>query len=77
MVLFNRRDRFQFCPLINRVKSYLNGINVCRKIRIFFKNNLEWILIVMNWFIRFLCESVNFVLINRLWKSTGIGWLSH
>ena len=50
-----------------RIKNYLG-----RKTKIFFKNNLKLIKIVMNTFISFLCGSLNLVPINKLWKSPGL-----
>ena len=52
----------------HKVKKHLSGINM-RKTRIFFKKNLKLIVLVMNRFIRFLCVSLNFSSINKLWKS--------
>lgn len=69
-VLFESIDK-------HRVKSYLGDINIWGKTRIFFKNNQKLIVIVMNRCIRFLCASLNFVLISRLKKSLGITQWSH
>ena len=68
LVLFTRRDKSWFNPLINIVKSYLGVINIWRNTRIFFKNNLKSIIIIMNRLIRFLCTSLNFIPRSRLWK---------
>lgn len=37
-----------------------------------FLNNLKLIIIVMSRFSRFLCASLNYVPVNRLWKSPEI-----
>ena len=50
-----------------RIKNYLG-----KKTRIFFKNNLKLIKVVMNTFISFLCGILNLVPINKLWKSPGL-----
>ena len=58
------------CSAINKpgVKGNPNGTNICRKTRIFFKDNLNSVTIVVNRFIRFLCASLNFFPSNRLRK---------
>ena len=58
------------CSAINKlgVKGNPNGTNICRKTRIFFKDNLNSVTIVVKRFIGFLCASLNFFPSNRLRK---------
>ena len=49
-------------------------MKIWRRTRIYFKNFLKSIVLVMNKLIGFLCTSLNFIAINRLWKSLS-NWL--
>ena len=68
LILFTRR--IQFSPLVN---IYLKTTAVLSTSEgrpgFFFRNNLKLIVIVINIFIRFSCASLNFIPINRVWKS--------
>ena len=55
---FSGRKRSLLTINKHKIKSYPGGLN-----------HLKSIVIVMSRFIRFLCASLNFVSINRLWKS--------
>ena len=69
LVLFTRKEKSQFSPLANiKLKATWVESTSQGKTRIFLKNNLKSIVILMNRF-RLLCAILNFVPINRLWKS--------
>ena len=69
-LLLIKRERSRFNLLINIELLYATRwIQHSRKTRIFLKDNLELIVIIINTFIQLWCASLNFVLINRLRKS--------
>lgn len=56
----------------HRVKGYTGGLNIQRKTRIFFKDNLELALIIMHGLIGLLGTSLNHIPISWLGKALRI-----
>lgn len=70
LVLFTRLKKISVQPVNEpRVKSCPGGLNIQRKTRIFFKDNLELTLIIMHGLIGLLGTSLNHTPISWLWES--------